>query len=116
MTRKRIEHPNLVVRRSRIHGRGLFARTALRRGQLLDVCPVVVVTDAGDELGNYVFDWGRDRYGLAFGLVSIANHSNTPNAHVIADGNELELRALRSIDAGEEILIDYGPDHPVDRP
>jgi SET domain-containing protein len=113
VTRKRIEHPNLVVRRSRIHGRGLFARSALRRGQLLDSCPVVVVHDAGDELGNYVFDWGRDRLGLALGLVSIANHSDTPNAHVLTGGDELELRALRAIAAGEEILIDYGPDHPV---
>jgi len=114
VTVRRITHPLLVVRRSRVHGRGLFARDALRRGQLLDRNPVVVVRDAGKELGDYVFDWGRNRYGLSFGLISIANHSTTPNAYVLAEETDLTLRALRDIAKGEEIFIDYGPDHPLD--
>lgn len=116
MARPDTRHPLLVVRRSTIHGRGLFARVNLRRGQRLDVNPVVIVKDAGNELGNYVFDWGRGRFGLSLGLISIANHSDTPNAEAVSRDDTLTLYATRDIDAGEEILIDYGPDHPLDDP
>jgi SET domain-containing protein len=47
-------------------------------------------------------------------LISIANHSTTPNAYVLAEETDLTLRALRDIAKGEEIFIDYGPDHPLD--
>ena len=36
------------------------------------------------------------------------NHSNTPNIQIVDDGGEfLGFRALRKIEVGEELLIDY---------
>ena len=46
--------------------------------------------------------------GSSFDIfVSLFNHSCTPNAHVFSVGNELRVRALRTISKDEEITIPY---------
>lgn len=50
-----------------------------------------------------------DRYAIACGAPSFLNHSYSPNAtyEIDLDASTLELRALRRIEAGEEVLINY---------
>ena len=97
--------PELFVRRSAIHGRGLFASEPIARGTLIgryegprtqrDGAYVLWVED-GDEL-----------YGVAGkNALRFMNHSGQPNAAF--DG--VELYAKRLIRAGEEITLPYGPD------
>ncbi|KAI1349870.1 hypothetical protein F5Y01DRAFT_168950 [Xylaria sp. FL0043] len=52
--------------------------------------------------------------GMAFDpLVSSANHSCDPNARLVFNQPQHEIRALRKINAGEEIFISYTePTHP----
>ena len=55
--------------------------------------------------------WWLDEDGVQQGLqvsnlLRFLNHSRRPNAEV----EGLELRAIRNIQPGAEILIDYGPD------
>lgn len=106
--------PVLTVRKVRGMGRGVFAGRAIRAGQVIEVCPVIVLparAAAWDGLQNYLFKWGRaaDQLAVALGHGSLYNHSSDPNAEYLprfATG-EVVFRAVRPIAAGEQIVIDY---------
>ena len=99
----------LVYRdRSCIHGTGLFARIALRRGTFIGTYqgpparrngPYVLWVTAED--GSVSARSGRN-------LLRYLNHQRPANARF--DG--FDLYARRHIRAGEEISIDYGPEPP----
>jgi len=101
---------------SRVHGRGVFARRALRAGRVVARNPILVVGDPGPEIADYVFTWTDTEVALALGIISLVNHSDRPNAEVLSTEEQLQLVTLRPIAPGEEILVDYGPDHPVGQP
>ena len=93
----------VYVADSPIHGRGLFARASIRRGQRIgrfegppakrNGSHVLWVTDAR----------GRVRGRRGRNALRYLNHSERPNAEF--DG--FELYARRRIRADEEITIDY---------
>lgn len=94
------------VKKSPIHGRGVFARRHLGRGTYIGRYHGNTTTRNGryvlwvlQDDGGHVGINGRN--GLRF-----LNHSRRPNAEFI--GNE--LFATRIIRAHEEITIDYGHD------
>jgi SET domain-containing protein len=62
-------------------------------------------------LRDYVFSWGEndEQAAVALGYVSIYNHSYAPNAVYFQapEYESIEIVALRDIDAGEEIVINY---------
>ena len=73
------------VKRARGKGRGVFARRAIRKGEVFETCPVLVVPAAAIEdystgFGPYVFEWGEGKVALALGFGSLYNHSYRPNA------------------------------------
>ncbi len=111
----------LEVADSPLHGRGLFAVKAVPAGQCLAVSPLLILEADEVEalkatrLYHYVFHVadlpdGRMQAGVAFGPVSLCNHSSAPNAAFRVDGisASVVLTSIRAIWAGEEILIDYG--------
>ena len=69
--------PNLVIRKVRGMGRGVFAGRDFRARELIEVCPVLVMPlgtqekDLG-EFGAYVFAWGpaQDQLAIALGYGS----------------------------------------------
>jgi SET domain-containing protein len=105
----------IEVRKSDIEGRGVFARTQITEGSLIETCPVLRVPQT--ELAhldktvvyNYYFAWGDDA-GIAFGFGSLYNHSLEPNARYEKnfDRDEVEVYALVEISADEEITLNYG--------
>jgi SET domain-containing protein len=105
-------------------GRGVFARRRIRKDAIIERSPVIVIPAeewAGMEetiLSNYVFDWGEnnEHAAVALGYVSIYNHSYTPNASLseCTEEGTIEVVALRDIDAGEEIFVNYNGE-PDDR-
>lgn len=109
-------NPDLQVKRVRGMGRGVFAGRAFRVGQLIEACPVIVLSPGTEEetLGNlqsFVFRWGNsaDRLAIALGYGSLYNHSPKPNAEFFPQHRkgEIEFRAIRPIKAGDQIFIDY---------
>lgn len=98
---------------SPLHGRGVFARSVIRRGTRIMRAPALVVEQDPGELIDYVFEWDDEKTAIALGAISLCNHSRTPNAEILTTDDEFHLIATRTIQPGEEILIDYGPDHPV---
>ncbi|MFN5732282.1 MAG: SET domain-containing protein-lysine N-methyltransferase, partial [Planctomyces sp.] len=54
------------------------------------------------------FEYGRGTVALALGFGALYNHSFTPNARYDDAGRQVkEFRALRDIQPGEEITINY---------
>lgn len=94
----------IEVRRSRIHGRGIFARKRLRKGQEIGRFE----GDSTTTDGTYVL-WLIDEDGSESGIrgrnaLRFLNHGESPNAEFRGD----ELYALRNVQPGTEVLIDYG--------
>jgi SET domain-containing protein len=107
----------IAVGESGDKGRGVFAQKRFRTGELIERCPVILVNSAERDrigstvLGMYCFCWGGDaeEMAIALGYGSIYNHSYEPNADFrrAVEGGTIDFVALRDIDRGEEITINY---------
>jgi uncharacterized protein len=111
----------IEIRFSPLRGRGVFARTPIAPGTMIEAAPVIVIPAADCPaldrtiIHDYYFHWdgdpeGAGRGALALGLVTLCNHSGGPNARVERDFARctLDLIAVAPIAAGEEVTIDYG--------
>ncbi len=91
----------LKVKRSKIHGKGLFTTVDLQEGTALGKCK----SRPNKKPGPYTL-WLTDEH-----LVDITcrlkyiNHNKSPN---VAYYEDLTVVALRNIRAGEELTHDYG--------
>jgi SET domain-containing protein len=109
---------SLVVRRYAGLGRGVYSTRRLRRGDVVEVSPVIVLTRAdwkavrGTHLERYVFAWGKSgrANALPLGLGGVFNHANDPNLDFSLNhrNESITFRALRDIPAGEQLTINYG--------
>jgi hypothetical protein len=105
----------IEVRRIRGKGRGVFARRRIRTFQVIERAPVIVVTAkefrdglSTTALDHYCFGWGRGKVAVSLGYGSIYNHSYRPNARYAIVGPQThEFTALREIEPGEEITVNY---------
>jgi uncharacterized protein len=91
----------VTIARSSIHGNGCFATEGIGAHAVIGQFEC----RPADGNGPHVL-WLDDDPLLITNEFRFLNHSAEPNAVV----DELQVRALRSIDAGEEITIHYGPD------
>ncbi len=101
-------------------GRGVFTSEPVQAGMLLEVAPVVVMT-AGERklldqtrLHDYIFEWGeeKDRCCMALGYVPVYNHTFHSNCEYEMDyaQEQIRIRAVRDIEAGEQLFINYNGD------
>jgi len=107
----------IFVAPSNVHGLGVFAAAPLSEGSIIEICPVLLFPKAQlaairqTVLDDYYFDWGNDGewYAFALGYGSLYNHSFHPNADygMDFDHRTIEIYALRDIEPGEEIFINY---------
>ena len=110
----------ISVRRSPIHGKGVFATVTILRGELIceykgkrvpwETAMTGPPRDLAQPDHTFLFDIG-DGYVIdgAVGGNSARwiNHSCNPNCVPELDGQKIFIRARRNIDAGEELSIDY---------
>ena len=94
------------VGRSPRHGRGLFARTRLRPGCAIGRFAGRATLEDGEHVLWWLDERGREQGLQVTNRLRFLNHSSRPNAEVVG----LDLVAIRNIQPGTEILIDYGPD------
>jgi SET domain-containing protein len=100
----------IVVKKSALHGYGVFALKDFRKGELIEECYALISKKGGDKfLEDFYFDC-KGQYALLTGFGSIYNHSDEPNAdYDISFRNKLAtIRADVSIRKGEEIFVSYG--------
>ena len=103
---------------SLIHGQGVFARTALRRGARVLEYLGRKITKAESarrcQLQNwriFSLDGDFDLDGdFAWNPARLANHSCAPNCEAEFEQGRIWITALRNIPPGEEITFNYGYD------
>lgn len=112
--------PYLYIAPAGEMGRGVFTSEPVQAGMLLEVAPVVVMT-AGERklldqtrLHDYIFEWGeeKDRCCMALGYVPVYNHAFHSNCEYEMDyaQEQIRIRAVRDIEAGEQLFINYNGD------
>lgn len=92
------------VRDSDIHGKGLFAKIAIKKDTVVGVLEGKVVKSDGPHV-LWMND-GKDLFQVQNDLKYI-NHHKTPN---VAYYDDYTVVALKNIKAGSELLHDYGDD------
>src|SRR5438094_743720 len=116
----KIPEPDIRIGIVAHHGRGMFASRKFLKGELIERAPVIVIDEkqwpSAEKtiLSNYAFDWGEhdEHAAIAFGYISIYNHSYSPNAQLEQMPDELmmEIIAIKDIEADEQITINYNGD------
>lgn len=101
-------------------GRGVFATKHYLPGDIIEACPVIVLSVADrkkidqTKLYNYYFSWGTqlNKAAIALGYGSLYNHSYKPNARYIKmiNKNCIQIAALQPIKPGDEIKVNYNGD------
>ncbi len=99
-------------------GRGVFARVPISKGEIIETCPAIVITErylhSSGPVQDYVFASAREDGSslLAHGSCGLFNHSDTPNAAFRTTlSDDVIITATRHIAPGKEIFISYGPDY-----
>ena len=111
----------ITVKSSDIHGLGVFATKKIKKGEIIEECPLMVLPiEPGQTSGlfmNHRFAWpkgiGWYQHVVAMGYASYYNHSDTPNAdwENSMENGTFYFRALTDIKPGEEIFVWYGDDN-----
>ena len=108
---------DVFVGKARKRGRGVFTKTNIKAGEVIEIAPVVVMSKADRKhidqtlLHDYIFEWGDDRKQccVALGYVSMYNHAYLSNCEYEIDfkSNIITIKTVRSIKAGEQLFINY---------
>ena len=106
-------------------GRGVFASKDIKKGELIEECPVLeLIGEAeklkkmGSELYSYYFLWPKMPDSvIALGYGSIYNHSYNPNATYKKNIEEksIDFIAIQDIKKDEEITVNYNFGNPDDK-
>ena len=114
------------VRESSGRGRGVFALKNFKKGDVIEVCPIVYISQKEDLniqetiLGKYIYEWRENDGAIILGYGSIYNHSFAPNATYSRDFKNITLvyKAWKKIGKGDEIFVNYNGNprdkNPVD--
>ena len=114
-------NPDIIVRRSRIQGRGVFARRDIESGtRVVEYTGARLTHDQADE--RYPDDAADGKHHTFLFAVDdrlvidasiggnearFINHSCDPNCEVVITRRRVFIDALRDIAKGDEILYDY---------
>jgi uncharacterized protein len=114
-------NPDIIVRRSRIQGRGVFARRDIERGaRVVEYTGERITHHQADE--RYPDDDANGKHhtflfavddrlvidaGTGGNEARFINHSCDPNCEVVITRRRVFIDALRDIAKGEEVLYDY---------
>jgi len=110
----------IEVRKSPLHGWGIFAKEFISSGEILEENPFLIIPlqtgEASSIFIDYRFNYPRieaRNQVIPFGFSCLYNHSDTPNAKWETDEeNSLFIfSAVRDIEKDEEICVYYGGDN-----
>ncbi len=113
----------LQVRRSSVHGQGVYARSTIRKGRrIIEYTGNIVdwhkATEQEDGPHTFLFGLtnGRDVIDPAIGgnEARWINHSCEPNCEAVEEGSRVFIYARQTLQPGDELFYDYGLE--VDEP
>lgn len=112
--------PLYRVRRSRIHGRGVFAARRIRKGtRIIEYVGERVSHEEADRRyedrpieDNHTFLFIVDKRtvidaGVGGNAARYINHACAPNCETVIEDRRVFIQALRTIQPGEELSYDY---------
>ena len=112
--------PQLYIAPTDNMGRGVFTSADIQKGTVIEISPVIVMSGMERKLldqtllHDYIFEWGEDRKSccMALGYVPLYNHSYRSCCEYEMDFDErtITVKAVRFIEAGEEVFINYNGD------
>ncbi|MEO7922397.1 MAG: SET domain-containing protein [Chitinophagaceae bacterium] len=118
--------PFLFIAPTPSMGRGVFTSEDIAGGILVEQSPVIVMTAEERKLldqtrlHDYIFEWGdeKDHCCMALGYAAVYNHSYQSNCEYEMDfeQQQIGIRAVRAISAGEELFINYNGDWNNSKP
>ena len=98
-------------------GRGVFARKKIKAETIIEVAPVIVMSNDDRKLidqtllHDYIFVWGdkEDQCCMALGYIPVYNHSYQSNCEYFMDYDDdtMFIKTVRDIAKGEELTINY---------
>ena len=105
----------IYVDDSNIHGRGVFASSMIKKGEIIEECHFIKIpTDNYPQIiKDHLFSWPKgnsEDLAICLGYGSIFNHSdNSFNADWETDTvkNKIIFFATKNIHEGEEIFTNY---------
>lgn len=107
--KKQLFQNKIFVKKSSLHGYGVFAGKTFKKGDLIEECYFVITSGDDKKFEDYYFDVDG-KYAIFLGFGSIYNHSDDPNADyfIYKKSKMTKIKAARTIKKGEEIFISYG--------
>ncbi len=113
-------HENLLIKKTKNKGRGVFTKKPIAADTIIEVAPVVVMTKEHRALldktllHDYIFEWGdeREQCCMALGWVPIYNHAYQSNCEyeMFFKQQTIAVKTVRAIKQGEELVINYNGD------
>ncbi len=109
-----------------VRGRGVFALRRFDAGEVVEVCPVVILDSPYGDLPltiqRLVFNWrmlasaNGNTYAIALGFGTLYNSANPANLryHARPDDHALVFTAVRQIEPDEELTINYSGERGVE--
>ena len=108
-------------------GRGAFSERDFSPGDVVEVCPVILLDYQIKELSlpvqRVVFNWAKlcdapEKYALVLGYGSMYNHADHPNLRYSADSENQAMiyTAVRDIEHGEQLTVSYNQVAPGAEP
>ena len=112
---RQLKTEDLIIKETKNKGRGVFANKNFEKGNIIEVCPVVILSEKDrskiddSSLYDYYFGWEDGKAAIALGFGSLYNHSFKPNADYEKDfeNKRILFKAIGDIKEDEEILVDY---------
>jgi SET domain-containing protein len=107
----------ICVKRSFLHRWGVFALVDIKQYELLEETPYFLVpkeeANAAPSCSVYTYGFCDENLLIGTGCACLYNHSYEPNAAYELDAVNQSIRhyALKDIEEGSEITINYGEDN-----
>lgn len=125
--KKLLPSEKIYISKSKISnaGRGVYASRVIKKGEIIEKCPVIQVSQ--NDMANlnesilvtYFFYFGKHnkRLLVALGFGSIYNHADSPNAKykIKPKENIMEFIALDEIKKDDEITLHYNSMNSKDK-
>jgi len=103
-------------------GYTITSKTQFAREEIIEICPIILVgveAKAIPRLKDFIFEINKtnNMYGVVLGYGSLYRHSQTPNCRFAYNSSNKQMYfiALRPIQMGEELTIDYGKEYWAER-
>lgn len=109
MKTKKLFQNKLIVKKSSMHGYGVFAGKTIRKGEKIEECYMIITRGGDKKLEDYYFD-ANGKHAIFTGFGIIYNHADDPNADYTLNFKRriATFTAERTIPKGEEIFVSYG--------